>query len=1305
MKNNKLVKLISSFIIGVIFILAVMSVLILTGVISFGKTEITLKTGSKDALYNGSPLTDHTFEMVGELKDGHRIEYEFIGSQTDVGECPNEIKYTIFDELDADVTADYDVKCEYGTLKVNPRIVLVICKDTNGRIPQTDEFTVDKEAYDGLVFDHKLVFRAMTAEELAGSEGSSEESSSQESSGEEAGAGSTTTTNIKWKPVVYDRRNNDVTANYHIIVNINGSGGSSSENIMDSGDLADKMFDSDSNMIPPVGNRNTVLFSVKADNKNKAYLKMQSYGDYNGQSWDAAVHYSELINDRYSAAYLTSSALENANVKSYNMSIISQCGKYALPYYISMSEDNEIQSSDTVVSGNPDSEYQANYYLYSSSARLPYSLSNYEKAYSAFVREQYLTVDAETLDYMNAIIKSEGFDANDPEIITKVAKYIQSSAEYNLEYDRDLDDESNVAIAFLEDYKEGVCSHYSSAATLLYRALGIPARYTVGVVAYPNGTDYVDVPAKNAHAWVEVYIDGLGWTYVEVTGVVATNNVEVGESPTDVTECEMYGHDLMPMDGKEPTCTEDGWTDYFECSREDCKYKEDYEDLDELGHDLKYHAKKDPTCFVDGHEAYCECSRCGELFDTDKKTPIDEIPSIPAEHQMIFVPAKDPTCREEGHEAYFKCGNCATLWDKDGNEIYTIPMLDIVEHKPGAPDPEEHCNVRCEFEGCGELLEENKHPGFAADPNDGNKMKCTNCGDEKRSPNTDGEIDPYRRIYTVITSTSKLIYLRETSYNYVGNGFVEVPDFSEIYEGLPYSPNYLASLVAANSGAKKEQIIIRESVDKGYGLPTYLWFGDEYEQQINDITYEGSVDDPYKAPYYDFDFLGGVEPVIPDDEEFLALEAAYREFVYLTYLNLDTDTDKLAKDIVASQGWSYDRNADYAVKVATINSVANFIRAYREYDSSYEAESFVGADNWAEVFFDKENYPDAKAVCRHYAVSAVAIYKALGIPARYASGVSVQGIPDRVTAINADRRHAWVEVYMDGIGWIIVDATAPSNGESPGVDDRQTIDIKVDNESVKYDNGNTVSFEKSFEVDGDEAQALGLPYGYTVQYQVYGQASKPGKHQVIDVCNVYIFDEEGNNVTRKYKIDYNVGTLHVYRDILYFTSKNNERVFDGKVTNYDDGGRVALDRGTVADGHDFTYTFTANTGVGKFANSFTIKMLDGTIDVTHEYIIQIRPGTVITTPRPITFTAGSASKDYDGTPLTCSDIIYNESDLVAGHWLDLDSCVVEGEETNPTTSDSYNNKIITVVIRDADGNDVSDWYEKTYIPGKLTVIW
>ncbi len=73
---------------------------------------------------------------------------------------------------------------------------------------------------------------------------------------------------------------------------------------------------------------------------------------------------------------------------------------------------------------------------------------------------------------------------------------------------------------FLTEGKEGDCVYFASAATVMLRALGIPARYVEGYVVGESlfGADgWATVPSQNAHAWAEIWVPGTGWVPVEAT--------------------------------------------------------------------------------------------------------------------------------------------------------------------------------------------------------------------------------------------------------------------------------------------------------------------------------------------------------------------------------------------------------------------------------------------------------------------------------------------------------------------------------------------------------------------------------------------------------------------------------------------------------------------------------------------------------------------------------------------------------------------------------------------------------------------
>ncbi|MBR5712207.1 MAG: transglutaminase domain-containing protein [Lachnospiraceae bacterium] len=109
---------------------------------------------------------------------------------------------------------------------------------------------------------------------------------------------------------------------------------------------------------------------------------------------------------------------------------------------------------------------------------------------------------------------------------------------------------------FLMENRKGFCMHFASAGVMLFRALGIPARFAEGYVvsssaisegesegttdvmvvdAYGSHTESrkmvsVDVLDSSAHAWVEIYVENFGWIPIEVTSGYETYNSRIREA-------------------------------------------------------------------------------------------------------------------------------------------------------------------------------------------------------------------------------------------------------------------------------------------------------------------------------------------------------------------------------------------------------------------------------------------------------------------------------------------------------------------------------------------------------------------------------------------------------------------------------------------------------------------------------------------------------------------------------------------------------------------------------------------------------
>jgi len=70
---------------------------------------------------------------------------------------------------------------------------------------------------------------------------------------------------------------------------------------------------------------------------------------------------------------------------------------------------------------------------------------------------------------------------------------------------------------FLLQKKAAHCEFFASAAVILSRCLGIPARYVVGYYAHESEGEATIVRQRDAHAWAECWIEGRGWMTLDAT--------------------------------------------------------------------------------------------------------------------------------------------------------------------------------------------------------------------------------------------------------------------------------------------------------------------------------------------------------------------------------------------------------------------------------------------------------------------------------------------------------------------------------------------------------------------------------------------------------------------------------------------------------------------------------------------------------------------------------------------------------------------------------------------------------------------
>ena len=485
---------------------------------------IVLSVTSMDStkMYDGTPLRYEEYKVTrGSLLDGHVLNVVFNSFPVLAGTHENKIEVIITDEDGLNVSKCYEINKTYGSLVITPRTVTVRTESDQkpyDGTPLTNDGYIVVSQTDVITGHTLVVVISGTQTEIGKSPNYIAEIHALDENGQDMSLNYDFTRSQEGTLTVTDPSLNQGGGSG------DGSGGGGSGDGGDTGNIPDT-----ENMDPPPTNEteSDIIGYIKPTASGNIYLREMSFRDYDFKNNVVGSSYEKLIDSTYSMNYLTSFAIKNSKMVSDEMKIRYESTRYFLPYYLDTAvADYKIQTSDIAFVDSACEELTLYYYntWYNGTGTVPKVPSEYasvELEYREHVYKTYMDVPTKTKAYLDGIIASEGFSKNDSEIIKKVIYYIQNCATYNLNNQTAAGDfaaEDDAIIAFMDVYKEGVCRHFAASATYLLRALGIPARYTVGILVQGAVADeWNEVNANKGHAWTEVYIDGTGWVAIDVT--------------------------------------------------------------------------------------------------------------------------------------------------------------------------------------------------------------------------------------------------------------------------------------------------------------------------------------------------------------------------------------------------------------------------------------------------------------------------------------------------------------------------------------------------------------------------------------------------------------------------------------------------------------------------------------------------------------------------------------------------------------------------------------------------------------------
>ena len=186
-----------------------------------------------------------------------------------------------------------------------------------------------------------------------------------------------------------------------------------------------------------------------------------------------------------------------------------------------------------------------------------------ERQYREDVYQQYLDIPEEVSEIVTQLVGKPRLDtvAKREQYMNEVREYLIDNYTYTTSPGRTPMNIDFVA-HFLVKSKKGYCTHFASAAVMMLRNAGIPARYVEGyaltaqqiedgavgnasVLRYVGESkkrlfEYeartVTATDRSAHAWVEAYMDGYGWVTVEMTPATATAGVSARDYSGAITQ-------------------------------------------------------------------------------------------------------------------------------------------------------------------------------------------------------------------------------------------------------------------------------------------------------------------------------------------------------------------------------------------------------------------------------------------------------------------------------------------------------------------------------------------------------------------------------------------------------------------------------------------------------------------------------------------------------------------------------------------------------------------------------------------------
>lgn len=222
--------------------------------------------------------------------------------------------------------------------------------------------------------------------------------------------------------------------------------------------------------------RGIPVMDVTADSDGPVYLRGRDYDRYTGTGWESTPRRQELF------------AGAGEPVRQITIHTRGTLDTLFLPYYPqpnTMLQEGTLENSQNLTT---------------------YSLGCHEASPTAFPLDLYQTLPASTAQAIQPILDRVKGDYRTTETaVRSIGDFVRSTAPYDRRTKAMPEEGEDFAVWFLDRAETGFCVHYATAAVVLLRSIGIPARYVTGYRVECTAGQTTTVTSDDAHAWAEYY--------------------------------------------------------------------------------------------------------------------------------------------------------------------------------------------------------------------------------------------------------------------------------------------------------------------------------------------------------------------------------------------------------------------------------------------------------------------------------------------------------------------------------------------------------------------------------------------------------------------------------------------------------------------------------------------------------------------------------------------------------------------------------------------------------------------------------